>query len=175
MVMMWYFVGGASGHWTCWQTMMHLIFCWHQPCWLRGALHVHRRDWLIFVGGAHAKTTLTGVTVGVDVSASEKIWRTFQSLGDIAFAYSYSNVLIEIQVTKLRCTLTWVDITTCWRTSWKKHTWCVRVDIWNFMSYLIFWKKEKLSQKKTVWFWEDIYAHSRDLLDPSCWKTNSVG
>ncbi|KQK20976.1 amino acid permease 6 [Brachypodium distachyon] len=51
------------------------------------------------VGGAHAKTTLTGVTVGVDVSSSEKIWRTFQSLGDIAFAYSYSNVLIEIQDT----------------------------------------------------------------------------
>ncbi|XP_062189646.1 amino acid permease 6-like [Phragmites australis] len=50
-------------------------------------------------GGVHAKTSLTGVTVGVDVSASEKIWRTFQSLGDIAFAYSYSNVLIEIQDT----------------------------------------------------------------------------
>jgi hypothetical protein len=49
-------------------------------------------------GGAHPEATLTGVTVGVDVSASEKIWRTFQSLGDIAFAYSYSNVLIEIQV-----------------------------------------------------------------------------
>jgi hypothetical protein len=46
----------------------------------------------------HAKTTLTGATVGVDVTASEKIWKTFQSLGDIAFAYSYSNVLIEIQV-----------------------------------------------------------------------------
>uniref|UniRef100_A0A0E0Q3R1 Amino acid transporter transmembrane domain-containing protein n=1 Tax=Oryza rufipogon TaxID=4529 RepID=A0A0E0Q3R1_ORYRU len=50
-------------------------------------------------GGAHPEATLTGVTVGVDVSASEKIWRTFQSLGDIAFAYSYSNVLIEIQDT----------------------------------------------------------------------------
>ncbi|XBI91518.1 amino acid permease 6-like [Triticum dicoccoides] len=50
-------------------------------------------------GGVHAKTTLTGVTVGVDVSGREKIWRTFQSLGDIAFAYSYSNVLIEIQDT----------------------------------------------------------------------------
>ncbi|CAL5078190.1 unnamed protein product [Urochloa decumbens] len=50
-------------------------------------------------GGVHARTTLTGATVGVDVSASEKIWKTFQSLGDIAFAYSYSNVLIEIQDT----------------------------------------------------------------------------
>ena len=46
----------------------------------------------------HARTTLTGATVGVDVSATEKIWKTFQSMGDIAFAYSYSNVLIEIQV-----------------------------------------------------------------------------
>lgn len=60
-------------------------------------------------GGVHAKTTLTGATVGVDVTASEKIWKTFQSLGDIAFAYSYSNVLIEIQVnlyklnTSLQC------------------------------------------------------------------------
>ncbi|XP_078442156.1 amino acid permease 6-like [Wolffia australiana] len=45
------------------------------------------------------RTTLTGVTVGVDVSGAEKVWRTFQSLGDIAFAYSFSNVLIEIQDT----------------------------------------------------------------------------
>ncbi|XP_072952206.1 amino acid permease 6-like [Typha angustifolia] len=49
--------------------------------------------------GGQVRTTLTGVAVGVDVSGSEKIWRTFQSLGDIAFAYSYSNVLIEIQDT----------------------------------------------------------------------------
>ena len=48
-------------------------------------------------GGAHARTTLTGVTVGVDVSSSEKVWRTFESIGDIAFAYAYSNVLVEIQ------------------------------------------------------------------------------
>jgi len=52
-------------------------------------------------GGVHAKTSLTGATVGVDVSATEKIWKTFQSMGDIAFAYSYSNVLIEIQDTIL--------------------------------------------------------------------------
>ncbi|CAK9173898.1 unnamed protein product [Ilex paraguariensis] len=45
----------------------------------------------------HARTALTGVTVGVDVSASEKVWRTFQAIGDIAFAYAYSTVLIEIQ------------------------------------------------------------------------------
>ncbi|KAJ6405007.1 hypothetical protein OIU84_013061 [Salix udensis] len=39
-------------------------------------------------GGAHARTSLTGVTVGVDVSAEQKVWRTFQALGDIAFAFN---------------------------------------------------------------------------------------
>lgn len=43
------------------------------------------------------RTTLTGVTVGVDVSPTEKVWRTFQAIGDIAFAYAYSTVLVEIQ------------------------------------------------------------------------------
>ncbi|KAI4316060.1 hypothetical protein L6164_024077 [Bauhinia variegata] len=50
-------------------------------------------------GGHHVRTSLTGVQVGVDVSGSEKVWRTFQAIGDIAFAYAYSNVLIEIQDT----------------------------------------------------------------------------
>lgn len=50
-------------------------------------------------GGAHVRTTLTGVTVGVDVSGSEKVWRTFQAIGDIAFAYAFSQVLVEIQDT----------------------------------------------------------------------------
>ncbi|GAV69712.1 Aa_trans domain-containing protein [Cephalotus follicularis] len=50
-------------------------------------------------GGGHVRTSLTGVTVGVDVSASEKVWQTFQAIGDIAFAYAYSTVLIEIQDT----------------------------------------------------------------------------
>ncbi|XP_043714307.1 amino acid permease 6-like [Telopea speciosissima] len=49
--------------------------------------------------GHHVSTTLTGVTVGIDVSGTEKIWRTFQALGNIAFAYAYSTVLIEIQDT----------------------------------------------------------------------------
>lgn len=50
-------------------------------------------------GGGHVRTALTGVTVGVDVTGAEKVWRTFQSIGDIAFAYAYSTVLIEIQDT----------------------------------------------------------------------------
>ncbi|XP_076923481.1 amino acid permease 6-like isoform X2 [Bidens hawaiensis] len=49
--------------------------------------------------GANVKTSLTGVEVGVDVTGEEKVWRTFQSIGDIAFAYTYSTVLIEIQDT----------------------------------------------------------------------------
>ncbi|KAJ4977142.1 hypothetical protein NE237_002248 [Protea cynaroides] len=47
--------------------------------------------------GHHVRTTLTGVTVGIDVSGAEKMWRTFQALGNIAFAYSFAAVLIEIQ------------------------------------------------------------------------------
>ncbi|KAJ4962807.1 hypothetical protein NE237_022746 [Protea cynaroides] len=49
--------------------------------------------------GHHVRTSLTGVTVGIDVSGAEKVWRTFQALGNIAFAYSFAAVLIEIQDT----------------------------------------------------------------------------
>ncbi|EOA40281.1 hypothetical protein CARUB_v10009009mg [Capsella rubella] len=50
------------------------------------------------------KGTLTGVTIGTVTSSGtvtppQKVWRTFQSLGNIAFAYSYSMILIEIQDT----------------------------------------------------------------------------
>lgn len=56
---------------------------------------------IYYVGvGHHVKTTLTGVVVGVDVSGTEKVWRSFQAIGDIAFAYAYSTVLIEIQASK---------------------------------------------------------------------------
>ncbi|KAL2957128.1 hypothetical protein AAZX31_18G126300 [Glycine max] len=40
--------------------------------------------------------SLTGITVGT-VTQTEKVWRTMQALGDIAFAYSYSLILVEIQ------------------------------------------------------------------------------
>lgn len=49
--------------------------------------------------GHHARTSMTGVTVGVDVTGSEKVWASFQAIGDIAFAYAYSTVLVEIQDT----------------------------------------------------------------------------
>ncbi|MED6222668.1 Amino acid permease [Stylosanthes scabra] len=44
------------------------------------------------------KGSITGISVGT-VSESQKVWRTFQSLGNIAFAYSYSMILIEIEDT----------------------------------------------------------------------------
>ncbi|KHG27248.1 Amino acid permease 3 -like protein [Gossypium arboreum] len=42
--------------------------------------------------------SLTGISVGT-VTQTQKIWRSFQALGDMAFAYSYSLILIEIQDT----------------------------------------------------------------------------
>ncbi|KAG2663342.1 hypothetical protein I3760_16G024200 [Carya illinoinensis] len=42
--------------------------------------------------------SLTGISIGY-VTQTEKIWRSFQALGDMAFAYSYSMILIEIQDT----------------------------------------------------------------------------
>ncbi|KAK3427643.1 hypothetical protein EUGRSUZ_F03820 [Eucalyptus grandis] len=42
--------------------------------------------------------SLTGISIGT-VTSTQKLWRSFQALGDIAFAYSYSLILIEIQDT----------------------------------------------------------------------------
>ncbi|XP_059285411.1 amino acid permease 6-like [Lycium ferocissimum] len=49
--------------------------------------------------GHHVKTSITGTVVGVDVSASQKLWRGLQAIGDIAFAYAFATILIEIQDT----------------------------------------------------------------------------
>ncbi|KAH0733441.1 hypothetical protein KY289_004629 [Solanum tuberosum] len=49
--------------------------------------------------GVNANTSLTGTSVGKDVSGTDKMWNTFSALGDIAFAYAFSTVLIEIQDT----------------------------------------------------------------------------
>ena len=43
------------------------------------------------------KGSFTGISVGT-VTETQKIWRSFQALGDIVFAYSFSIILIEIQV-----------------------------------------------------------------------------
>ncbi|CAK9153106.1 unnamed protein product [Ilex paraguariensis] len=44
------------------------------------------------------KGSLTGISIGT-VTPTQKIWRSFQALGAIAFAYSHSLILIEIQDT----------------------------------------------------------------------------
>lgn len=46
----------------------------------------------------HFKGSLTGVSIGT-VTETEKVLRSFQALGNIAFSYSFSVVLIEIQDT----------------------------------------------------------------------------
>lgn len=51
-----------------------------------------------FEGGARPRTSLTGIPVGKDMSAMDKMWNSFSALGDIAFAYAFSTVLVEIQV-----------------------------------------------------------------------------
>lgn len=46
-------------------------------------------------------TSLGGVITvdGVDATSStENIWKIFQAVGDIAFSYAFSTILIEIQV-----------------------------------------------------------------------------
>ncbi|RHN82161.1 putative amino acid transporter, transmembrane domain-containing protein [Medicago truncatula] len=40
--------------------------------------------------GYHINTGLTGLVVGVDVTGTEKLWNTFQAIGNIAFAYCFS-------------------------------------------------------------------------------------
>lgn len=43
------------------------------------------------------KTSLTGIPIGNGMTGVEKMWITFSALGDIAFAFSFCFVLIEIQ------------------------------------------------------------------------------
>ncbi|XP_027364755.1 amino acid permease 6-like [Abrus precatorius] len=73
-------------------------------------------------GGNHVKTRLTGLIVGEDVTSQQKLWNTFQAIGNIAFAYAFSVVIVEIQDTlkssppenqaMKKATLTGVTITT---------------------------------------------------------------
>uniref|UniRef100_A0A0E0CB60 Amino acid transporter transmembrane domain-containing protein n=1 Tax=Oryza meridionalis TaxID=40149 RepID=A0A0E0CB60_9ORYZ len=50
------------------------------------------------VANGGLKGSLTGISIGV-VTPMDKVWRSLQAFGDIAFAYSYSLILIEIQDT----------------------------------------------------------------------------
>ncbi|CAL5209801.1 unnamed protein product [Lathyrus oleraceus] len=49
--------------------------------------------------GKIAHTGLTGQVIGVDVTRREKMWNIFQAIGNIAFAYCFSVVIVEIQDT----------------------------------------------------------------------------
>ncbi|CAI0604011.1 unnamed protein product [Linum tenue] len=51
-----------------------------------------------FASTGRIKGTITGVSIGPTVTPVQKVWRVFQALGNIAFAYSYNMILIEIQV-----------------------------------------------------------------------------
>ncbi|KAJ8618646.1 hypothetical protein MRB53_014832 [Persea americana] len=52
-----------------------------------------------FASNHVARGTITGVKIGaMGVSSTTKTWVSFQALGNIAFAYSYSSILLEIQV-----------------------------------------------------------------------------
>lgn len=53
-----------------------------------------------FAEGKIGKTSIAGMTAGADESSSHKAWNSLQAIGNIALAYSYSNVLIEIQVSQ---------------------------------------------------------------------------
>ncbi|KAI5401038.1 amino acid permease 6 [Lathyrus oleraceus] len=49
--------------------------------------------------GHHVKTGLTGLVVGVEVTRTEKVWNIFQAIANIAFAYTFSTVIAEIEDT----------------------------------------------------------------------------
>lgn len=52
-----------------------------------------------FASNHVVKGTITGVEIGaMGISLPTKICASFQALGNIAFAYSYSSILLEIQV-----------------------------------------------------------------------------
>ncbi|XP_020257877.1 amino acid permease 6-like isoform X2 [Asparagus officinalis] len=50
-------------------------------------------------GNSNVSTSLTGLPVGMDLSSREKVWKMLQALGNVASAFSFALVLIEIQDT----------------------------------------------------------------------------
>ncbi|XXG57361.1 hypothetical protein AAC387_Pa03g4534 [Persea americana] len=76
-----------------------LADCYRSPDPVYGKRNYTYTDALRANLGNTGKTSITGADVGADLSESQKVWTTFRALGDIAFAYSYSFILIEIQDT----------------------------------------------------------------------------
>ncbi|CAN1764039.1 Amino acid permease 6, partial [Linum perenne] len=92
------------GIFGCIQLLLSQIPNFHKLSWLSILAAVMSFAYSIIglglsIAKVAGKTTLTGVRIGVDVSAAQKVWRTFQAIGDIAFAYAFSTILIEIQDT----------------------------------------------------------------------------
>lgn len=63
---------------------------------------IHVSKFTISTENHHAAGTLTGIPIGNPslgyVTTSQKIWAISSALGNMAFAYSFSMILIEIQV-----------------------------------------------------------------------------
>ncbi|KAL3651726.1 Amino acid permease 6 [Castilleja foliolosa] len=51
------------------------------------------------IGGGHVETSLTGIIGRNNISSLDKVWKVSNALGNIAFAYAFSSLLIEIQDT----------------------------------------------------------------------------
>lgn len=52
--------------------------------------------------GKGASTSITGTKIGPELSAEDKIWRVFSSMGNIALACTYATVIYDIMVKKAR-------------------------------------------------------------------------
>jgi len=62
---------------------------------------------MIIIENGKFKGSVTGISIGTvtqsgTVTSTQKLWRSMQALGAIAFAYNFSMILIEIQVILLR-------------------------------------------------------------------------
>jgi len=64
---------------------------------------------LFLAGNNHSQGSFKGAAVGEIFKDVDKTWNVFQALGNVAFAYSFSMILIEIQVSS-------TFLKTIWRT-----------------------------------------------------------
>ena len=62
--------------------------------------NVLTNDVCMHAANGGVKGSLTGISIGT-VTPMQKVWRSLQAFGNIAFAYSYSIILIEIQASIL--------------------------------------------------------------------------
>ncbi|CAN0921949.1 Amino acid permease 1 [Linum grandiflorum] len=76
----------------CIQLVLSQIPNFHKLSWLSILAAVMSFAYSIIGLGLSIAKVAGGdtVRVGVDVSAAQKVWRTFQAIGDIAFAYAFS-------------------------------------------------------------------------------------